>query len=218
MVVDDDPFMADALVTALTLEGYETRAVGEVDQVDATVATMAPDLVLLDLNLEEPRDGLALARRLRAGRDLPIIFLSGSSTVQDRVEGLGLGADDFVLKPFRMAELVARVDAVLRRSGRLSANHLSFGDLHVDLRAHLVTRSGANVELSRTEFALLTAFMRHDGAVLSKRQLLSMVWDYESFDENLVEVHVSSLRRKLERHGPRVIQTVRGVGYVLRAV
>lgn len=216
MVVEDDPFMADALVTALTLKGFETRAFAAVDGVDEAVAALAPDLVLLDLTLEEPRDGLGLARRLRSRADMPIIFLSGSSTVEDRVEGLTLGADDFVLKPFRMAELVARIEAVLRRSDRSAVHQFSFGDLSVDLRAHRVTRSGVEIELSRTEFALLTTFMRHDGAVLSKRQLLSMVWDYESFDENLVEVHISSLRRKLERQGPRVIQTVRGVGYVLR--
>lgn len=217
MVVEDDPFMADALVTALTLEGYEARSFARVQEADDAIEAVAPDIALLDLNLDEPRDGLGLARRLRATSNLPIIFLSGSSSVDDRIEGLALGADDFVLKPFTMAELMARVEAVLRRADRVAAHDLEFGDLRVDLRAHRVTRAGVDIGLTRTEFALLATLMRHSGAVLSKRQLLSMVWDYDSFDENLVEVHVSSLRRKIERHGPRIIQTVRGVGYVLRA-
>lgn len=217
MVVEDDPFMADALVTALTLEGYEARSFARVQEADDAIEAVAPDIALLDLNLDEPRDGLGLARRLRATSNLPIIFLSGSSSVDDRIEGLALGADDFVLKPFTMAELMARVEAVLRRADRVAAHDLEFGDLRVDLRAHRVTRAGVDIGLTRTEFALLATLMRHNGAVLSKRQLLSMVWDYDSFDENLVEVHVSSLRRKIERHGPRIIQTVRGVGYVLRA-
>jgi two-component system OmpR family response regulator len=158
--------------------------------------------------------GFELARALRAARDLPIVFLTARDTVQDRLEGFELGADDYLVKPFALEELLARVRAVLRRTGRLGAA-IEAGDVVVDEQAGLATRAGFPLELTATELRLLAYLLRQRGVVLSKHQLLTQVWGYDAYDPNVVEVHVSALRRKLERQGPRILETIRGLGYRL---
>jgi DNA-binding response OmpR family regulator len=210
VVVEDEAAVRDAVLAGLRQEGF--AASGFADAVDADVIlACAPDLAVLDVRL--PSDsGFALARRLHARSEVSIIFLTARDTVADRVEGLELGADDYVLKPFALEELLARIRAVLRRSGRLAAV-LDVGDLLIDEHGGWVTRRGQDVPLTATELRLLAFLVRHRGQALSKDQLLTQVWGYDAYDPNLVEVHVSALRRKLERVGPRVIHTVRGIGY-----
>ena len=210
VVVEDETAVREAVLAGLRQEGF--AASGFADAVDADVIlACAPDLAVLDVRL--PSDsGFALARRLHARSEVSIIFLTARDTVADRVEGLELGADDYVLKPFALEELLARIRAVLRRSGRLAAV-LDVGDLLIDEHGGWVTRRGQDVPLTATELRLLAFLVRHRGQALSKDQLLTQVWGYDAYDPNLVEVHVSALRRKLERAGPRVIHTVRGIGY-----
>ncbi len=210
VVVEDETAVREAVLAGLRQEGF--AASGFADAVAADVIlSCAPDLAVLDVRL--PSDsGFALARRLHARSEVSIIFLTARDTVADRVEGLELGADDYVLKPFALEELLARIRAVLRRSGRLAAV-LDVGDLLIDEHGGWVTRRGQDVPLTATELRLLAFLVRHRGQALSKDQLLTQVWGYDAYDPNLVEVHVSALRRKLERVGPRVIHTVRGIGY-----
>ncbi|MFD0578132.1 response regulator transcription factor [Dactylosporangium darangshiense] len=159
-------------------------------------------------------DGFDLAARLRAGRDVPIMFLTARDTVEDRLRGFALGADDYLVKPFALEELLARLRAVLRRTGRLD-RVIEAGDLIIDEQAGLATRGGEPLELTPTELRVLAYLVRHRGLVLSKTQLLTQVWGYDAYDPNVVEVHMSALRRKLEARGPRIIETVRGLGYRL---
>jgi two-component system OmpR family response regulator len=172
-----------------------------------------PDLVVLDVGLPGG-DGFELARQLRARREVPIIFLTARDAVDDRLKGFEIGADDYLVKPFALEELLARVRVVLRRSGRHTAP-LEVGDVLVDEQAGVATRLGQSLGLTPTELRLLAFLVRHRGLVLSKSQLLSQVWGYDAYDPNVVEVHVSALRRKLEAHGPRVLETIRGLGYRL---
>jgi two-component system OmpR family response regulator len=158
-----------------------------------------------------------MARLLRRTSGLPILFLTAADSVDDRLAGFQAGADDYLVKPFSMAELLARVQALLRRSGRLSSASWHVGDLVVDDAARMVVRAGVPLELTRTEYDLLTVLVQQIGTVLSKTQLLTQVWGFDAYDTNLVEVHMSALRRKLEAAGPRLVHTVRGAGYVLRA-
>jgi DNA-binding response OmpR family regulator len=147
-------------------------------------------------------------------RDLPIIFLTARDAVEDRLGGFELGADDYLVKPFALEELLARVRAVLRRTGRLGAA-IEAADIVVDEEAGLAARAGSPLELTATELRLLAYLVRQRGLVLSKHQLLTQVWGYDAYDPNVVEVHISALRRKLEAHGPRILHTVRGLGYRL---
>jgi two-component system, OmpR family, response regulator len=217
LVVEDDAALRDSLAVALRAEGYEvevaedgTRAVGALD-------AFRPDLAILDVRLPAGPDGLDLARELRARGDVPILFLSALGGLADRLAGFDAGGDDYVTKPFSTAELLVRVQALLRRSGRLEARAWQVADLVVDEAARTVIREGTPIELTRTEFDLLAALGRNVGTVVSKSRLLALVWGFETYDENLVEVHISALRRKLEEAGPRLVHTVRGVGYVLRS-
>jgi len=146
--------------------------------------------------------------------DVPVCILSARDEVSDRVSGLQAGADDYLVKPFALEELLARVRAVLRRTGRLGAA-IEAADVVVDEQAGLATRAGLPLELTPTELRLLAYLVRQRGLVLSKHQLLTQVWGYDAYDPNVVEVHVSALRRKLEAHGPRILHTVRGLGYRL---
>ena len=146
-----------------------------------------------------------------------MIVVTALDGVDDRLAGFDAGADDYLVKPFAVAELLARVTAVLRRSGRLSAQLIEIGDLIVDEDGGVVQRAGRPIELTATERRLLVYLARHRGRVLSKTQILTQVWGYEAYDPNLVEAFVSGLRRKLDQHGPRLIHTVRGVGYRLAA-
>ncbi|MFJ7206731.1 response regulator transcription factor [Streptomyces sp. NPDC098789] len=227
LVVDDEPAVREALRRSLAFEGYGTETA--VDGLDALekAAGYAPDLIVLDIQM--PRmDGLTAARRLRAaGSVTPILMLTARDTVGDRVTGLDAGADDYLVKPFELDELFARVRALLRRSAYASPadpsgageDVLTFGDLRMDLATREVTRAGRAVELTRTEFTLLEMFLAHPRQVLTREQILKAVWgfDFEP-SSNSLDVYVMYLRRKTEAGGePRLVHTVRGVGYVLRA-
>ncbi|UQX02208.1 response regulator transcription factor [Streptomyces sp. RerS4] len=226
LVVDDEPAVREALRRSLAFEGYGTRtAVDGLDALDQE-REYAPDLIVLDIQM--PRmDGLTAARRLRAaGSVTPILMLTARDTVGDRVTGLDAGADDYLVKPFELDELFARVRALLRRSsyaaaaaaGAPDSDALTFADLRMDLTTREVTRGGRPVELTRTEFTLLEMFLAHPRQVLTREQILKTVWgfDFEP-SSNSLDVYVMYLRRKTEAGGePRLVHTVRGVGYVLR--
>ncbi|MGW1669616.1 response regulator transcription factor [Streptomyces sp. NPDC002324] len=226
LIVDDEPAVRDALKRSLAFEGYGTEVA--VDGADALEKATAykPDLVILDVQM--PRmDGLTAARRIRgAGDTTPILMLTARDTVGDRVTGLDAGADDYLVKPFELDELFARVRALLRRSTYAAAQAgtaevdeaLTFADLRMDLATREVTRGVRPVELTRTEFTLLEMFMAHPRQVLTREQILKAVWgfDFEP-SSNSLDVYVMYLRRKTEAGGePRLVHTVRGVGYVLR--
>ncbi|MFC9296648.1 response regulator transcription factor [Streptomyces sp. NPDC057011] len=227
LVVDDEPAVREALRRSLAFEGYAVQtAVDGLDALDKA-ASYAPDLIVLDIQM--PRmDGLTAARRLRsAGSVTPVLMLTARDTVGDRVTGLDAGADDYLVKPFELDELFARVRALLRRSSYAAPrpgadsheDALTFGDLRMDLATREVTRAGRQVELTRTEFTLLEMFLAHPRQVLTREQILKTVWgfDFEP-SSNSLDVYVMYLRRKTEAGGePRVVHTVRGVGYVLRA-
>jgi len=209
-VVEDEDAVREAVVRALRGEGFLVAPFGD-GAGAAEILAHAPDLAVLDVMLGTV-DGFALATELRARRDLPVVFLTARDSVADRIAGFQLGADDYLIKPFALEELLARVRAVLRRSGRHTAP-IEAGDVLVDEIAATAMRAGRLLELTATELRLLAFLVRHRGSTLSKDQLLTQVWGYDAYDPNLVEVHVSALRRKLEQHGPRVIHTVRGLGY-----
>ncbi|GGT23720.1 DNA-binding response regulator [Streptomyces tanashiensis] len=226
LIVDDEPAVREALRRSLAFEGYATR--DAVDGLDALAAmeSYAPDLVVLDVQM--PRmDGLTAARRIRAaGSTVPILMLTARDTVGDRVTGLDAGADDYLVKPFELDELFARIRALLRRSSYASASAaapveddvLAFEDLRMNLATREVTRGGRTVELTRTEFTLLEMFLAHPRQVLTREQILKTVWgfDFEP-SSNSLDVYVMYLRRKTEAGGePRLVHTVRGVGYALR--
>ncbi|MFH9014636.1 response regulator transcription factor [Streptomyces sp. NPDC017943] len=227
LIVDDEPAVREALQRSLAFEGYGTQVA--VDGADALekAAVYRPDLVVLDIQM--PRmDGLTAARRIRAAGDTtPILMLTARDTVGDRVTGLDAGADDYLVKPFELDELFARIRALLRRSSYAAAmgaagpadeDVLAFADLRMDLATREVTRGGRPVELTRTEFTLLEMFMAHPRQVLTREQILKAVWgfDFEP-SSNSLDVYVMYLRRKTEAGGePRLVHTVRGVGYVLR--
>ena len=217
LVVEDDRPVRTSLEVALREEGYEVCACADASGVQRVVELFRPDLAILDVRLGTGPDGYSTARLLRGQSDLPVIMLTAADTVAERLEGFNAGADDYIIKPFSMAELLARVEALLRRTGRLISAVRQVDDVIIDDVARTVLRAGKKMELTRTEFDLLVVLAKHVGQVLSKVQLLTQVWGFDAYDVNLVEVHMSSLRRKLEAHGPRIIQTVRGVGYVLRA-
>jgi two-component system, OmpR family, response regulator len=216
LTVEDDNTLRDALWSALNAEGYLVHACCDGSFPDSLVREFNPDLALLDVRLGSGPGGLAVARRLRATGDLPIIFLTAADAVEDRLSGFDAGAEDYVTKPFAMAELLARVRALLRRTRGLDNGLWGVGDLIVDEAAHRARRGDAELVLTKVEFDLLVALGRNAGRVLSKGQLLADVWGFADYDPNVVEVAMSGLRRKLESHGPRLVQTVRGVGYVLR--
>jgi DNA-binding response OmpR family regulator len=184
----------------------------------AAVAQRPPSVIVLDVTMPD-LDGVTVLRRMRAdGLDVPVCILSARDDVSDRVAGLQAGADDYLVKPFALAELTARLQALLRRRGTVLDGPLVVADLVVDARRHVATRAGRELGLTRREFDLLEAFARHPGQVLSREQLLGQVWGY-TFDveTNVVDVFVGYLRRKLEAEGePRMLHTVRGVGWVLR--
>jgi DNA-binding response OmpR family regulator len=210
VLVEDEEPVRRAVERALRREGITVTAFADYPSPDLVLAS-APDLAVLDVLLPSG-DGFELARALRAARDLPIVFLTARDAVEDRLGGFRLGADDYLVKPFALEELLARVRAVLRRTGRLGAA-IEAGDVVVDEHAGLATRAGSPLELTATELRLLAYLVRQRGLVLSKHQLLTQVWGYDAYDPNVVEVHVSALRRKLEARGPRILETVRGLGY-----
>jgi DNA-binding response OmpR family regulator len=218
LVVDDEVSVRQALERALRLEGFAVTTASGGRAALQEVAQRPPAVVVLDVMMPD-LDGVSVVRRLRAdGVDVPVCILSARDEVDDRVAGLQAGADDYLVKPFAIAELTARLHALLRRRGSDGAAPLVLGDLVVDPRRHVATRGGRAFEPTRREFELLEAFARHPGQVLSRDQLLSQVWGYAAdVETNVVDVFVGYLRRKLEAGGePRVLHTVRGVGWVLR--
>ncbi len=217
LVVDDEPSITDAVATALRYEGFETREVAGGRAAEKAIDEFRPDLVVLDVMLPD-LDGFAIARRLREGNHrTPVIFLTAKDATEDKLEGLSIG-DDYVTKPFSLAEMVARVRNVLRRtSGEKAEGVLRFSDLVLNEDTREVWRGEQAVELTRTEFDLLRFFMFNPRRVLTKRQILDNVWHYDfGGDPNVVETYVSYLRKKLDRLGPPLIQTIRLVGYALR--
>jgi DNA-binding response OmpR family regulator len=216
LVVEDDASLRELLSAALEREGWAVTAVADAHAGDAAVDDFGPDVAILDIRLGDGPDGLTLARRIRQRSDLPFLFLTDRSDVEDRLAGFESGAEDYLSKPFVLGELVARLRVILRRRERAVPEVIEVGALKIDESGRRVFVAGEVVELTRIEFELLTLLARQAGRVASKSDLLSRVWGFEGYDQNLVEVHVSSLRRKLMSEGG-LIQTVRGVGYVLRA-
>lgn len=217
LVVDDDDAVRWPLEVALRNEGYVVQTCADGHNLQAVASQFKPDLVILDVRIPVGPDGYAMARVLRGMGDQPIMLLTAADAEQERLDGFKAGADDYMVKPFSMAEFLARVKALLRRSGRLSSAVVQLGDLILDDGARSVVRNGEVIDLTRTEYSLLMALTRHPGQVLSKEQLLTQVWGFDAYDSNLVEVHISALRRKLENHGGRLIHTARGMGYSFRA-
>ena len=220
LVVDDEPSITDAVATALTYEGFDVRSESTGRGALSAAAAFRPDLIVLDVMLPD-LDGLEVTRRLRAdGLRTPVLFLTARDATEDKVSGLTVGGDDYVTKPFSLAEVVARVRAVLRRTspgGVPAEGVLRFEDLVMDEETREVWRDGTPVHLTATEFNLLRFFLQNPRRVLSKAQILDHVWQYDfDGDANVVETYVSYLRKKLDRLGPPLIQTVRLVGYSLR--
>jgi two-component system OmpR family response regulator len=219
LVVDDEPNITELVAMALRYEGFEVETAGTGRQALAAVETFRPALMVLDVMLPDV-DGFAVTERLTASRSrVPILFLTARDAVEDKVRGLTMGGDDYVTKPFSLEELVARIRALLRRSGVEAADgRLVFADLELDDETYEVRRAGEPVELTVTEFRLLRYLMQNAPRVLEKAQILDHVWNYDFRGEaNIVETYVSYLRKKLDVHGPPLIQTVRGVGYRLSA-
>jgi two-component system OmpR family response regulator len=220
LVVDDEPSIVDAVATALHYEGFDVVEARNGRSGLATAQTEPLDLIVLDVMLPDI-DGFEIARRLRAdGVSTPILFLTARDALDDKVRGFGAGADDYVTKPFSLAEIVLRTRAIIARSGgALADDHarLSFADVVMDQDTHEVHRGGRAVELTATEFNLLRFFLLNPRRVLSKPQILDHVWHYDfDGDSNILETYISYLRRKLNAAGPPLIHTVRLVGYVLR--
>ena len=218
LVVDDEPSVRTALQRALRLDGYDVALAGDGEEALAAVAAASPDAVLLDVLM--PRlDGLQVCRELRRrGDHTPVLMLTARDGVADRVAGLDAGADDYLVKPFHLEELLARVRALLRRSGVTSGTVLRVADLSLDPVAHEVRRGGRLIELTRTEFLLLELLLINARQVLNREVIFDRIWGYDFGPaSNCLEVYVRYLRRKTEANGePRLIHTVRGVGYVVR--
>lgn len=213
LVVEDDPTLRELLSASLRFAGFAvSSAATGVEALDAA-AGQRPDLMVLDVMLPD-LDGFEVLRRLRAGGErLPVLFLTARDAGQDLVTGLSGGADDYVTKPFKLEELIARIRAILRRSGTAA----SVAGLELDAAAYRVLRDGEPITLSPTEFTLLSYLAEHADQVLSKTQILQHVWRYDfGGDASIVESYISYLRRKVDNREPRLIHTVRGVGYVLR--
>jgi two-component system response regulator MprA len=219
LVVDDEPSVREAVERALRLDGHDVLLAGDGHEALDTLDARPPDAVVLDVLM--PRvDGLELCRRMRRRGDrTPVLMLTARDAVSDRVAGLDAGADDYLIKPFALEELLARVRALLRRAGPGDDRRpLRFGDLALDPLAHEVRRGERPVELTRTEFLLLDLFLRHPRQVLTRSVIFENVWGYDFGPRsNSLEVYMGYLRRKTEAGGEsRLLHTVRGVGYVLR--
>lgn len=215
VIMESDGFLGGAVGAVLETKGHSVQVHSDSVSAAAIVDRFGPELAVIHRR-ERGEPALTFGRSFRSLSDAAMLFLMDSDRLEDRIEAFDIGADDVLSRPIAIAELCARVQALLRRSGRIDRNVHTVGDLLVDELAHTVSRNDAVVDLTSMEFSLLIALLRHRGQVLSKVQLLDEVWGFEHYDVNLVEVHVSSLRRKLERHGPRLIHTIRGAGYVLR--
>jgi DNA-binding response OmpR family regulator len=213
LVIEDAEAIRAAVESGLIGAGHRVQACADGRHMERALAEFRPDVVVLDVMLPG-RDGFALLQVIRARSDAGVVMLTARDGIDDRLRGLTTGADDYVIKPFVLAELVARVEALLRRMGRITST-VTVGDLVVDADAGTVRRGSATLSLTATEFKLLCFLAQHRGKVLTKTQILSGLWGFDAYDPNLVEVHISALRRKLEQHGPRLLHTRRGLGYVL---
>ena len=220
LVVDDEAMLADLLSQALRHEGWETATASDGLDALAKAASFHPDVVILDVQM--PRmDGLETLERLRAhDPHMPVLFLTARDAVADRVSGLRAGADDYVTKPFDLDEVAARVQALLRRSGRAQQTRstvLTVADLTLNVESHDVSRGGENITLTNTEFELLRFLMENVGIVLSKQRILDAVWSYDFGGQvNVVELYISYLRKKIDSGRPALIRTVLGAGYIVR--
>jgi len=219
LVVDDEPAVRDSLARSLRFEGYEVSLAADGDQALSQIAQTPPDVVILDV-LMPNLDGLATCRRLRAqGNRVPVLMLTARDGVADRVVGLDAGADDYLVKPFALEELLARLRALLRRSAPDEEDpRLIFEDLSLDPVTREVSRGSRPISLTVTEFNLLEMLLEHPRQVLTRAQIVQRVWGFAlEYSSNSLEVYVGYLRRKLESEGEsRLIHTVRGIGYVLR--
>ena len=220
LVVDDEDNVTHLVSSALRFDGFETATADSGTEALAKVAELDPDLIVLDVMMPG-LDGLGVLQSLRsAGSQVPVIFLTARDAATDRIGGLRAGADDYVVKPFSIEELLARVHAVLRRSAPEGARDgvLTIADLELDENSHEVTRAGVEVHLTATEFELLRYLMRNERVVLSKAQILDRVWKYDfQGQSNIVELYIGYLRKKVDAGEPKLIHTVRGAGYVIKA-
>lgn len=216
LLIEDDPLTREVLSSALAGTGYDVHAEADGSRVERIASSFRPDIALIDMHLGDGVDGITVAKRLRSAESVPLLFITAANGVDNVLAAFDAGGDDYVVKPFIMAELLVRMKAVLRRSGRQGRKIFEIADLVVDEDAHAAVRSGVVLDLTHREFSLLVTLCKHPGVVLSKLQLLTQVWGFEHYDLNVVEVHISALRRKIEEQGSRLIHTVRGVGYVLR--
>jgi two-component system, OmpR family, response regulator MprA len=217
LVIEDDAEIADVLRRFLRQEGHDVRTATDGDGALPAAVEFVPDLVILDLGLPG-LDGVEVCRRLRAQGDVPILILTARTELEDRVEGLDSGADDYLVKPFERQELLARIRALLRRRPPRGSASLAVGDLRLNPDTHEVTREERRIELTNREFELLEYLMRNERLVISRERLLEEVWGYDPMAmTNTIDVFISNLRRKLEAGGePRILHTKRGAGYVLR--
>jgi two-component system, OmpR family, response regulator len=220
LVVDDEEYILDVLQTTLSFVGYQVETADNGHDAMTKLPLFLPEVVLLDVMLPDT-DGFELCKRMRSnGTNVPVLFLTARDATDDKVTGLALGADDYITKPFSLEEVVARINAVLRRSnpeGGGGGNKLAYADLTLDENTHQVTRAGQIVELSPTEFKLLSFLMMNAEKVMSKAQILDYVWQYDfGGDANVVETYISYLRKKIDCFEPPLIHTVRMVGYVVR--
>jgi two-component system OmpR family response regulator len=219
LVVDDEPNIVDVISMALRFQGFEVHSAGTGAEALAAVGQFKPHLMVLDIMLPD-MEGFDVAQRLGAQRaQVPIIFLTARDATEDKVRGLTTGGDDYVTKPFSLEELVARIRTILRRSGQSDpeSNVLVFEDVELDDETREVSRAGAPIDLTATEYRLLRFLLLNPRRVLTRAQILDQVWDYDfGGDARVLETYVSYLRRKLDAHGPPLIHTVRSVGYALR--
>ncbi|WP_376794495.1 response regulator transcription factor [Thermogemmatispora sp.] len=216
LIVDDEPQIIDFLQMGFVYEGFQVLVATSGPEAVRLATQHQPDIIILDIMLPGC-DGLEVTRQLRRSHDIPIIMLTARDEVDDRVAGLDCGADDYLTKPFAFRELMARTRAVLRRHGNNVADILSFQDITLDRGTHTVTLRGEPIDLTPREFSLLELFLMHPRQVLSRDTILSRVWGYDYVgDDNIVEVYVRHLREKLHDNPPRLLQTVRGIGYTLR--
>ncbi|MEA2230817.1 MAG: two-component system, OmpR family, response regulator [Solirubrobacteraceae bacterium] len=219
LVVDDEPNIADVVSMALRFQGFAVQTAGTGRDALAAVRSFDPHLLVLDIMLPD-MEGFDVAERLGAQRaQLPIIFLTARDSTQDKIRGLTTGGDDYVTKPFSLEELVARIRAILRRTGvqAPTSSRLTFEDLELEEDTRDVTRAGQPIKLTATEYRLLRYLLLNPRRVLTRAQLLDHVWEYDfDGDSRILETYVSYLRKKIDPHGPSLIQTVRGVGYALR--